>query len=74
MANRPFAYQRTNDKGYAPTADEIEAATARIRATWSERDHRRRLGLPEDDSVEVIIVHDRDLGADQKVRHRAEGP
>ena len=74
MANRPFAYQRTNDKGYAPTADEIEVATAQIRATWSENDYRRRLGLPEDDGVEVIIVRDRDLGADQKGRHRAEGP
>jgi hypothetical protein len=73
MANRLFAYQRTNDKGYAPTADEIEAATAKIRATWSEKDHRRRLELPEDDGVEVVIVRDKDLWADQKGRHRAEG-
>jgi hypothetical protein len=73
MADRPHSYPRTDDGAYIPTVAEIEAAAAEIRATWSDNDYRKRLGLLVDDSVEVTIVRDRELWADQNGRHRAEG-
>jgi hypothetical protein len=73
MADRPHSYQRTDDGAYIPTVTEIEAAAAEIRATWSDNDRRKRLGLPPDNGVEVTTVRDRDLWADQWGRHRTEG-
>jgi hypothetical protein len=61
MADRPHSYQRTDDGAYIPSAAEIEAAAAEIRATWSDDDHRKRLGFPADDDVDVTVVRDREL-------------
>lgn len=33
---------------YIPTPEEIRAACEAIRATWTEREHRRRAGLTEE--------------------------
>jgi len=45
--------QRTDDGAYLPTVAEIESAAAEIRATWSENDYRKRLGLRAEHYVEV---------------------
>jgi len=73
MADRPRLYQRTDDNAYVPTAAEIEATAAEIRATWSDNDRRKRLGLPADDGVEVTVVCEMELRAGPKRRHRTEG-
>ncbi len=38
-----------NDRGaYCPTAEEIAAAAAEIRANWTEAEHRVRMGMPRE--------------------------
>jgi hypothetical protein len=61
MADRPLAHQHTVARAYIPTSAEIEATAAEIRASWSDDDRRKRLGLPEDDGVDVIAVRDKKL-------------
>ncbi|HEV3022007.1 MAG TPA: hypothetical protein VGX76_06055 [Pirellulales bacterium] len=64
MEDRTLAHR--NDTGaYTPTAAEIEAAAAEIRATWSDHEFRKRLGLPADDGVEVTVVRERELWPNQ---------
>ena len=36
------------EPGYKPSEDEIAKATAKIRATWSEREYHRRAGVSTD--------------------------
>jgi hypothetical protein len=58
---------------YLPTRDEIEAATAKIRAGWSEDVLRDRAGLQRDQVFElkVELAVDWDLPTCRETRARA---
>ena len=65
MPDRLFDDPRDDAGAYIPTAAAIEAAAAEIRATWSDDDRRKRLCLPADDGVELIVARDNESVTDQ---------
>ena len=50
-------YQCIYQAPYLPTAEEIVAMCAEIRATWSDKEERRRRRAPEKDTIDIVDCH-----------------